>query len=145
MEGVRILEVAQFTFVPAAGGVLADWGADVIKIEHVATGDAQRGLKQIGAFNADEHGVMPVMEHPNRGKRSLGLDIAHPEGRELLYALARRSGVFVTSFLPAAPRRLGIDVERLRAQNPGIIYVRGSALGDRGPERESGGFDMSAY
>jgi len=145
MEGVRILEVAQFTFVPAAGGVLADWGADVIKIEHVTAGDAQRGLKQIGAFNSDDWGVMPVMEHPNRGKRSLALDIAHPQGLELLYRLARSSDVFLTNFLPAARRRLKIDVEHLRAQNPKIIYVRGSALGDRGPEREQGGFDMSAY
>jgi crotonobetainyl-CoA:carnitine CoA-transferase CaiB-like acyl-CoA transferase len=145
MEGVRILEVAQFTFVPAAGGVLADWGADVIKIEHVTQGDAQRGLKRLGAFNSDDYGVMPVMEHPNRGKRSLALDIAHPEGLELLYALARTSDVFLTNFLPAARRRLRIDVEHLRAQNPRIIYVRGSALGDRGPERECGGFDMSAY
>ena len=75
MKGVRVLEVAQFTFVPAAGGVLADWGADVIKIEHPVRGDTQRGFLNMGGVKLDplRH---TLFEHPNRGKRSVGIDLA---------------------------------------------------------------------
>jgi crotonobetainyl-CoA:carnitine CoA-transferase CaiB-like acyl-CoA transferase len=144
MQGVRVLEVAQFTFVPSAGVVLADWGADVIKVEHAVSGDAQRGLAQLGVLQVGA-GVNPVMEHANRGKRSIGLDIANPEGRRVLDELAKTSDVFLTNFLPDARRRLRIEVEDLRAVNPRIIYVRGTAHGDRGPERERGGYDMTGY
>ena len=72
MKGVKVVEVAQFTFTPSAGAVLADWGADVIKVEHAVTGDAQRGL-MIGAGGAAAGSFQPLMEHPNRGKRSIGL------------------------------------------------------------------------
>jgi crotonobetainyl-CoA:carnitine CoA-transferase CaiB-like acyl-CoA transferase len=143
-EGIRVLEVAMYGFVPSAGAVLADWGADVIKVEHAVTGDPQRGLRQTGAFRVDGD-PNPNIEHANRGKRSLGLDMARPEGRELLYELVRRSDVFLTSFLPESRRKLGIDVDDIRAVNPRIIYARGSALGPRGQEAERGGYDMTAF
>ena len=144
MEGVRVLEVAQYTFVPAAGAVLADWGADVIKIEHPVRGDAQRGFLRMGAapIPADRN---TIMEHPNRGKRSVGLDIGTEAGLELLYRIARTADVFLTNFLPEARRRLKIDVAHIRAINPDIIYARGSAHGDKGPEREAGGYDGTAF
>jgi crotonobetainyl-CoA:carnitine CoA-transferase CaiB-like acyl-CoA transferase len=144
MEGVRVLEVAQFTYTPAAGAVLADWGADVIKVEHAVAGDAQRGL-QVGAASAGAGSFSPIMEHPNRGKRSIGLALEKDGARDVLYRLAEQSDVFLTNFLPAARRRLKIDVDDLRAVNPSIIYVRGSALGTRGPEAEKGGYDGSVY
>ena len=143
MQGVKIVEVAQFTFTPAAAGVLADWGADVIKIEHPVAGDAQRGL--IGPVGLTVGTFMPVIDHPNRGKRSIGLALDQPDGRDILYELARQSDVFLTNFLPAARRRLEIDLEHIRAVNPDIIYVRGSAFGVKGPEAESGGYDSSAF
>ena len=85
MEGVRVLEVAQFTFVPAAGAILADWGADVIKVEHPVRGDTQRGFLYMGGIElqADRH---PLMEHPNRGKRSVGIDVSTPGGQEVLHS-----------------------------------------------------------
>ena len=144
MEGVRILEVAQFTFVPAAGGLLADWGADVIKIEHPTRGDLQRGFINIGGTKIDPN-RNPLMEHPNRGKRSVGIDIATPEGLGLIYEIAKTADVFLTNYLPAARVRLKIDVADLRRVNPNIIYVRGSAYGDKGAEREVGGFDNTAF
>ena len=101
MEGVRVLEVAQFTFTPAAGAVLADWGAEVIKVEHAVTGDAQRGL-QIGTGGASVGSFQPLMEGPNRGKRSIGLALENPAAIEILYELARTSDVFLTNFLPGA-------------------------------------------
>src|SRR5436305_6065372 len=102
MEGVRILEVAQFTFVPSAGAVLADWGAEVIKVEHAEKGDAQRGLSRVIGLQASVPGssFVPIMEGPNRGKRSIGLALERPEAREVLYELVRRSDVFLTNFLP---------------------------------------------
>src|ERR1700686_4602465 len=78
MDGVRVLEVAQFTFVPAAGAVLADWGADVIKVEHAETGDAQRGLSALMDMPVGGGSFAPLMEHPNRGKRSIGLALEQP-------------------------------------------------------------------
>jgi crotonobetainyl-CoA:carnitine CoA-transferase CaiB-like acyl-CoA transferase len=144
MEGVRILEVAQFTFVPAAGGLLADWGADVIKIEHPTRGDLQRGFINVGGTKIDPN-RNPLMEHPNRGKRSVGIDIATPEGLDLIYEIAKTADVFLTNYLPAARVRLKIDVADLRRVNPNIIYVRGSAYGDKGAEREVGGFDNTAF
>jgi len=144
LEGIGVLEVAMYGFVPSAGAVLADWGADVIKVEHAVTGDPQRGLRQTGSYRI-EGDPNPNIEHANRGKRSIGLDMARPEGREVLYDLARRADVFLTSFLPSSRRRLGIDVDDIRAVSPRIIYARGSALGPRGTESERGGYDMTAF
>lgn len=144
MEGVRVLEVAQYTFVPAAGAVLADWGADVIKIEHPVHGDAQRGLVRVGAHPIPKD-RNTVMEHPNRGKRSVGVDVNTEEGRELIYRIAKTSDVFLTNFLPRARQKLKIDIEHIRAVNPDIIYARGSAHGDKGPERDVGGYDGTAF
>jgi crotonobetainyl-CoA:carnitine CoA-transferase CaiB-like acyl-CoA transferase len=145
MTGVRVLEVAAWTFVPAAGAVLADWGADVIKVEHPETGDPQRGLMTSGVMGGMGNVVNFMMEQPNRGKRSVGIDIRTEEGLELLMKLVETSDVFLTSFLPAARQKLKIDVEHLRARNPNIIYVRGSGMGVRGPESERGGYDAAAY
>ncbi|MDG2028781.1 MAG: CoA transferase [Acidimicrobiales bacterium] len=144
MEGIRVLEVAQYTFVPAAGAVLADWGADVIKVEHARTGDGQRGIRQLGATKIPET-FNPLMEHANRGKRSIGLDVENDAGREVLLELARDCDVFLTNFLPDARERLGIDVDDIRAVNPSIIYVRGSAFGNEGPDAALGGYDFTAF
>ncbi len=144
MKGVRVLEVAQFTFVPAAGGILADWGADVIKIEHPIRGDTQRGFLNMGGVKLDplRH---TLFEHPNRGKRSVGIDVSTPEGQEVLYELAKTADVFLTNYLPQVRQKNKFDIEHIRAVNPNIIYARGSALGNKGPEREVGGFDGTCF
>ena len=143
MKGVRVLEVAQFTFVPAAGAILADWGADVIKIEHPVRGDTQRGFINMGGVAVDPN-RHPLIEHPNRGKRSVGIDVSTPEGQEVLYAIAKTADVFLTNYLPSVRRKNKFDVEHIRKVNPKIIYARGSAYGDKGPEREIGGYDGTA-
>jgi crotonobetainyl-CoA:carnitine CoA-transferase CaiB-like acyl-CoA transferase len=144
LEGIRVLEVAMYGFVPSTGAVLADWGADVIKVEHAVTGDPQRGLRQTGVFKV-EGDPNPNVEHANRGKRSIGLDMSKPEGLDVLYALTRTADVFLTSFLPDTRRKLRIDVDDIRAVNPRAIYARGSALGPRGQESVKGGYDMTAF
>ena len=144
MQGIRVVEVAQFTFTPSAGAVLADWGADVIKVEHAVTGDAQRGIK-LGTGGASAGSYQPLMEHPNRGKRSIGIALETDAGRAVLDDLIKESDVFVTNFLPRARKKLRIEVEDVRGVNPKIIYARGSAFGVRGPEASDGGYDLSAF
>jgi len=144
MQGVRILEVAEQTFVPAASALLADWGAEVIKIEHVERGDAMRGLASSG-IAAIGGGVHVLLEHSNRGKQSLGLDLASPQGADILYKLAATCDVFLTNKLAGVRKKLKIDVEDIRAHNPSIIYCRGSGQGERGPDADKGAYDSLAF
>ena len=144
MQGVRILEVAEHTFVPAASALLSDWGAEVIKIEHVERGDAMRGLASSGiaVVPTDVH---VLLEHSNRGKRSLGLDLTSEDGLDVLYKLAATADVFLTNKLPSVRTKLDIDVDDIRAHNPRIIYVRGTGQGERGPDADKGSYDSLAF
>jgi crotonobetainyl-CoA:carnitine CoA-transferase CaiB-like acyl-CoA transferase len=144
MEGVRVLEVAEHTFVPAASALLADWGAEVIKVEPVERGDAMRGLASTGLAIVPNN-IHVLMEHSNRGKRSLALDLATPDGLEILYKLAATADIFLTNKLPRVRAKLKIDVDDIRAHNPNIIYVRGTGQGDRGPDRDKGSYDNLAF
>jgi crotonobetainyl-CoA:carnitine CoA-transferase CaiB-like acyl-CoA transferase len=144
MKGVRILEVAEQTFVPAASALLSDWGAEVIKIEHVERGDAMRGLASsgIGVIAGNVH---VLLEHSNRGKKSIGLDLNSPEGIDILYKLAAECDVFLTNKLAGVRKKLKIDVEDIREHNPRIIYVRGSGQGEKGPDADKGSYDSLAF
>ncbi|MFI5040794.1 MAG: CaiB/BaiF CoA transferase family protein [Acidimicrobiales bacterium] len=144
MQGVRILEVAEQTFVPAASALMADWGAEVIKIEHVERGDAMRGLASSGVMTM-AGGVHALMEHSNRGKKSLGLDLTSDDGRDILYKLIATSDIFLTNKLPGVRKKLKITVEEVRAHNPRIIYVRGTGQGERGPDADKGSYDALAF
>jgi crotonobetainyl-CoA:carnitine CoA-transferase CaiB-like acyl-CoA transferase len=144
MQGVRVLEVAEHTFVPAASALLAEWGAEVIKIEHVERGDAMRGLASSGVM-AFGGGVHVLLEHSNRGKKSLGLDLTSEEGLQILYEIAATSDVVLTIKLPSIRTKLKIDLDDIRAQNPNIIYVRGTGQGEHGPEADKGSYDSLAY
>src|SRR4051794_11544740 len=144
MQGVRILEVAEHTFVPAASALLADWGAEVIKIEHVERGDAMRGLASSGTVSLGG-GVHVLLEHSNRGKQSLALDLTSREGLDILYRLAGTCDVFLTNKLPSVRTKLKIDVDDIRAHNPNIIYVRGTGQGENGPDADKGSYDSLAY
>jgi crotonobetainyl-CoA:carnitine CoA-transferase CaiB-like acyl-CoA transferase len=144
MKGIKVIELAQFFFGPATAALLADWGADVIKIEHPVHSDGQRGFIRWNnaVFDPNRN---PLIEGVNRGKRSVGLDISKPEGREILYKMLRDCDVLITNFLPSVRAKLKIDVEHIRAINPNIIYARASAFGDKGDDRERSGFDGTVY
>jgi crotonobetainyl-CoA:carnitine CoA-transferase CaiB-like acyl-CoA transferase len=144
MKGVRILEVAEHTFVPAASAILADWGAEVIKIEHVERGDAMRGLASSGvmAMGGDVH---VLLEHSNRGKKSIGVDLTTPKGMDVVYRLAATCDVFLTNKLPAVRKKLHVELDDIRAHNPNIIYVAGTGGGERGPDADKGGYDFLSY
>ena len=138
LDGIRVVEVAEWTFVPAAGAVLADWGADVVKIEHPERGDPQRGL--INAL-ASAGSVNPMFEVGNRGKRSVGIDLTTDAGRATLYRLVEGADVFLTSVMSDARRKLGIEPDDIMRRNPRIIYGRGTGQGLRGPDADKGGYD----
>jgi crotonobetainyl-CoA:carnitine CoA-transferase CaiB-like acyl-CoA transferase len=145
LVGFRILEVAEHTFVPAASAILSDWGAEVIKVEPAGRGDAMRGLARTGVIDLGGGDVHPLLEHSNRGKKSIALDLATDEGREVLYKLAAVSDVFLTNKLPRVRRDLRVDVEHIREHNPRIVYVRGSGYGPAGPDADRGGYDILGY
>lgn len=144
MEGVRVLEVAEQTFVPAASALLSDWGAEVIKVEPIERGDAMRGLAATGVVSI-AGGVHALLEHSNRGKRSLALDLTTPEGLEILYKLAGTADVFLTNKVPRVRNKLKIALEDIRPHNPQIIYVAGTGQGERGPDADKGSYDSLAF
>jgi len=144
LDGLKVIELAAWTFVPAAGAVLADWGADVVKVEHPVSGDPQRGLISSGIVPS-AGGVNYLMEQPNRGKRSIGIDVATPGGLEVLLRMVETADVFLTSLLSDSATRLGVGVEDIRRRNPGIVYARGLGQGIRGEHAGRGGFDMAVY
>ncbi len=145
MTGVRVVELAAWTFVPAAGAVLAEWGADVIKVEHPEGGDPQRGLISSGLIPGGPGRCNYLIEQPNHNKRSIAIDVKNPAGRDLLLELCRGADVFLTNWLPGPRQRARLDVDDVRAVNPDIIYVRGSGQGARGPDANKGGYDGSAF
>lgn len=145
LDGVRVIEVASWMFIPSGGSVLVDWGADVIKVEHPVTGDPQRGLVTAGLLPGGAGAVNFMVEQPNRGKRSVALDLAHPDGREALLTLVETADVFLTNYMPPVRRKLGIETDDLRARNPRLIVARGSGAGPKGPEAEKGGYDGASF
>ncbi len=144
LDGIRVVEVAEWFFMPSCATVLADWGAEVIKLEHPTRGDPLRGLLTSGMLPGGK-GVNYMVEHANRGKRSVACDLATPGGHEVLRRLVEKADVYVTSFLPAARQRLEIDVEHLHAINPRLIYAKGHGQGQDGPDREKAGFDAASF
>ncbi|OBH66263.1 CoA-transferase [Mycobacterium colombiense] len=146
LRGVRVVELASWTYVPSAGAALSDWGADVIKVEGVATGDPGRALV-VGGFTrqAARPDADFILELGNRGKRSIAIDIKSETGRELFGRLLASADVFLTNWLPGALERARLTVDDIRAFNPKIIIARGTGLGVRGPDRDRGGFDAATY
>jgi crotonobetainyl-CoA:carnitine CoA-transferase CaiB-like acyl-CoA transferase len=141
LAGVRVVELGVWVAGPAAGGLLADWGADVIKIEP-PTGDPARSF---GAMLGGDLPFNPPFEMDNRSKRSIVLDIAAPEGREVAHALLERADVFVTNIRMDALERLGLDPERLRAAHPRLVYGIITGYGTTGPERDRAAYDIGAF
>src|SRR5438094_26591 len=122
LAGIRVIDLTMWAFVPSAGGVLSHWGADVIKVENPRSPDPVRVL----GGTLDPGGGSRSFKNYNRGKRAIALDLGSDEGRELLLSLAETADVFLTSYLPATRRKLGFDVDQIRARNPNIVYAKGT-------------------
>ena len=142
LEGVRIVELAQFVFVPAASAILSDHGAEVIKVEAL-DGDPYRSLKILDGRQSGN--VNFSMEQNNRNKLSLGIDLKSTQGREVFLKLIETADVFLTSIRPDALQRLGVGIDDLRKVHPRLIYARGNGLGFAGPEANRPGFDASIF
>jgi crotonobetainyl-CoA:carnitine CoA-transferase CaiB-like acyl-CoA transferase len=143
LDGIVVLEVAHYWMAPSAAAILADWGADVIKVENPVGGDPMRFRGSIASDDDDTLNM--AVEQCNRGKRSVAIDLSQPDGIDVLYALIRRADVFLTNYLPSVRRRLKIDVEHVKAVNPEIVYARAHGQGVRGPDADRPSFDMAAW
>lgn len=141
LEGLRVVEYATYLAAPGAGAILADWGADVVKIEPPA-GDPQRHFfASIGA----DIGENPLFAFDNRGKRSVCLDPSLPDGRAAVAKLAAGADVFLTNARPSALARAGLDPDALRAANPRLVYASLTGYGLDGPDADRPGFDITAF
>ncbi len=141
MEGVKVVELGVWVAGPATGGILADWGADVIKIEP-PTGDPAR---RFGRMLGIEGEVSPPFEMDNRGKRSIVLDLTTDDGRSTALELLTGADVFITNVRPGALRRVGLDFEALAALNPRLVYGLITGYGDAGPDADRAAYDVAAF
>jgi formyl-CoA transferase len=137
LDGLRVVELATFVFAPAAGTVLADFGADVVHIEHPRIGDAYRYLPQSVAYlpPPDENYCWILTA---RGKQSIALDLQCDAGRAVARDLVRRADVFITNLHPSVLAKLGMRWEDLAPENPRLIYAHATGYGDAGAEVEAG-------
>ena len=142
MEGIKVVELGVWVAGPAAGGILADWGADVIKIEPPA-GDPGRMFGRM--LGVDELGVNPPFEMDNRSKRSIVLDLTVAEDRDIAFELLSDADVFVTNVRPGALQRLGLDFGSVSARNPAMVYGLITGYGETGPDAERPAYDIAAF
>jgi len=142
LEGIRVVEVATHVFAPAAATVMSDFGAEVIKIER-PEGDAHRRLAATPPLPVAEMNYCWLLD--GRNKRSVVLNLAEPAGLEVLHKLVRTADVFVTNYLPAVLEKLHLTYAELAPLNSRLVYAHATGYGERGPERNKPGFDLTAY
>jgi crotonobetainyl-CoA:carnitine CoA-transferase CaiB-like acyl-CoA transferase len=143
LEGIRVIDVAEHGFVPTAAAVLAEYGADVIKVERL-DGDPNRKIIPSGMV-ASRDGIDYLAEVFNRNKRDIALDITTDAGQSVLARLIESADVFITNQLPQVQRKLHTTAEEIMAINPRIVYARGHGQGQRGPGAEVGSYDSVGY
>lgn len=142
LQGVKVIEMGVWVAGPAATGLMADWGADVIKVEP-PTGDPQRFV--FGALGvADQKGV-PPFEIDNRGKRSVVLDLRQEDDLQKMFALLEDADVFVSNVRPAGLARMGLDPDSLTQRFPRLIYGQLTGYGTTGPDVDKAGYDIGAF
>jgi crotonobetainyl-CoA:carnitine CoA-transferase CaiB-like acyl-CoA transferase len=144
LEGVRVLEVANWLAAPAAAALMADLGAEVIKVEP-PEGDAFRGFQMSSLGYQYPFAGNYGFELDNRGKRSISVALDKPGGPELVKRLARDADVFITNLVQTRRERYGLGFEDVRAVNPRLVYASFSGYGVRGPDRGRPGFDFAAF
>jgi crotonobetainyl-CoA:carnitine CoA-transferase CaiB-like acyl-CoA transferase len=133
-----------WAFVPSAGAILSDWGAQITKVEPMA-GDPIRGLNYAGLVPGEPDGFTMMWEIFNRGKRSVAMDLNAEGAADLFYKLLEDADVFMVSLLPAARRKLKVDIDDIRSRFPNIIYAVGSGQGAHGEDAEKGGYDSISF
>lgn len=145
LEGVRVVELGVWVAGPATGGILADWGADVVKIEP-PDGDPARSFgRMLGISPQDRHHVSPPFEMDNRGKRSIVLDLATDDGKAHARSLLDGADVFITNIRTGALRRIGLDFDAAAAANPRLVYGLITGYGAEGPDADRPAYDVAAF
>lgn len=142
LTGLRIVEYATYIAAPGAGGIMADWGADVIKVEPPGGDPIRMFFASVGV---EDSGPNPVFELDNRGKRGVVLDTSKPDGRDALLRLVDTADVFLTNVRPGGLKRAGLDPDALRARKPSLIYATLTGYGLEGPEADRPGMDSAAF
>jgi crotonobetainyl-CoA:carnitine CoA-transferase CaiB-like acyl-CoA transferase len=142
LSGITVVELDIWAFCPSAGATLASWGADVIHLEGPGRPDPMR-VSHGGTLEPGRSNVL--FRHYNRGKRAVSLDLTSALGQEAFASLIKTADVFLTSHLPATRRKLGVDVDQIRALNPNIVYAKGTGAGPQGPEADRGGYDLATW
>ena len=141
VEGIRVVELGVWVAGPAAGGILADWGADVVKIEP-PNGDPAR---MFGRMLGCDLGTNPPFEMDNRGKRSVVLDLTTEEGRAAALELISDADVFLTNVRLGALHRAGLDFETVADRNPRLVYGLITGFGETGPDADRAAYDVAAF
>ncbi len=142
LQGIRVVELAQWVAGPAAAGLMADWGADVVKVEG-PSGDPQRHFfKSLGI---DKDLPNPTFAQDNRGKRSIVLDLHTDEGRAVFEQLLERADVFVTNLRPRALEAMGLDPAEVQQRHASLVVAAQTGYGSVGPERNTPGYDIGAF
>ena len=136
LEGIKVVDFTQYQQGTVCTEMLADWGADVIKVEPRKVGEPGRGGNPWGP-----EGVPVYFEAYNRNKRSITVDLKKEKGKEIIYRLIKDADIFAQNFRPGVAERLGFGYKALSEINPRIIYLSGSGFGLQGPMRDRPGFD----
>ncbi len=145
MDGFRVVELGVWVAAPAAGAILADWGADVVKIEPPG-GDPARSFGRMMGLDADLGSASnPPFQMDNRSKRSIVLDLAGPQGRATAIELIAGADVFLTNVRPPALARLGLDFETVATRNPRLVYGLITGYGTDGPDAGRAAYDVAAF
>jgi crotonobetainyl-CoA:carnitine CoA-transferase CaiB-like acyl-CoA transferase len=142
LTGVRVVELGVWVAAPGAAGILADWGADVVKVEPPAGDPARTFRRMLGGRKGEPNAVF---ELDNRGKRGIVADLATEQGREIVERLLARADVFVTNLRPAALGRLGLAPDDVVARHPGLVYAQITGFGTEGPDSDRAAYDIAAY
>ena len=142
LEGIKIIEMATYIAAPSAGGIMADWGADVIKIEPLG-GCPMR--KFYASAMTDDYPDNPVSALDNRGKRAIAVNTGTDEGRAIVRKLVEDADVFLTNVRPGQLKQQGLDYDALKAVNPKLVYASVTGFGLEGDEADKPGFDTAAF
>ncbi len=143
LAGLKVVDVASFIAAPVAATVMADYGATVIKVEPPHTGDPNRSMRQLSSYPPSE--VNYPWEMDSRGKRSIAIDLKEPEGQQILYRLVANADVMITNYPLLVRERLKVAYAHVRDLNPRLIYASFTGYGEAGPDKDSLGFDSTAY
>lgn len=146
LEGIRVVDFTQWMAGPVAASLLAQWGAEVIHIEHPLRGDGSRGIMRgVGTGRLQHHVVNYFLEFANVNKKSMTVDLTRQEGKDIIYRLVSKSDVFLGNLRPQQIQEFEIDYDTLRRQNPKIIYANITGYGMKGPDKDNPGYDSGAY